>query len=222
MIRDPDEHQTRSVEAGDDSGLPESFKEYAVSLAKGLDQTSGKGCGKNFILTPYDIEWLAGRLRTRLRDELMKDAEPVGNFVYTEADPDAGIATGIWEEVISPFGVPLYNRPQLLPEQQEELERLRKEAGQEDHRTQGYYQSQAHPLNCNHINQGSMDAAADAYELEYAKAKCRESYDNYYHKIRADIGYDDWQKAWLKGFAKGSQELTQLRAKSAALKEKLK
>lgn len=60
--------------------------------------------------------------------------------------------------------------------------------------------STEHPLSCLHINRGSFDAAADAYELEYAKAKCRESYDNTFHKIRADIGYDDWEKAWLKGY----------------------
>jgi hypothetical protein len=31
-------------------------------------------------------------------------------------------------------------------------------------------QEQPHPMSCLHINQGSLDAAADAYEAEYNKA----------------------------------------------------
>lgn len=145
-----------------------------------------------------------------IRDLLTGSAEPSAYVKYSTGElPNfAPVIAGKPTQCVMremPEYLPLYTRPQLPPAEKEELERLRKEV------------AQGHPLNCNHINQGSMDATADAYELEYAKAKCRESYDNYYHKIRADIGYDDWQKAWLKGFAKGSQELTQLRAENAAL-----
>jgi hypothetical protein len=56
------------------------------------------------------------------------------------------------------------------------------------------------PLACLHINQDSMDAAADAYEAEFLEHKCRQQYENMYHKIRAAMGYDDWKLAWMKGY----------------------
>jgi hypothetical protein len=57
------------------------------------------------------------------------------------------------------------------------------------------------PLECLHINQGSMDAAADAYEAEYVAEKARRAYDNTYHKIRAEVGFDLWLKIWKKALA---------------------
>lgn len=55
-----------------------------------------------------------------------------------------------------------------------------------------------HPLDSLHINRGSLDAAADAYEFEFDKAKCREAFDNFYHKIKASVSYDEWQAIWFK------------------------
>jgi len=55
-----------------------------------------------------------------------------------------------------------------------------------------------HPLDCLHINRGSLDAAADAYEAEFDNAKCREAFDNRYHKIKAAVSYDEWQAIWFK------------------------
>lgn len=67
------------------------------------------------------------RFTRRIRDELAKGAEPVGYFALSPADPDAGLRA-IWEEVEGPeYGEPLYHRPNLPPEEQEELERLRGE-----------------------------------------------------------------------------------------------
>lgn len=54
------------------------------------------------------------------------------------------------------------------------------------------------PLDCLHINRGSLDAAADAYEAEFDNAKCREAFDNRYHKIKAAVSYDEWQAIWFK------------------------
>jgi hypothetical protein len=31
----------------------------------------------------------------------------------------------------------------------------------------------------------------------------REDYENFYHKVRADIGFDDWFRAWRKGYRRG-------------------
>ena len=42
-----------------------------------------------------------------------------------------------------------------------------------------HLEEKRHPLDCNHINQGSADAAADAYEAEYKDAKIA--------KLRAEI-----------------------------------
>ena len=36
------------------------------------------------------------------------------------------------------------------------------------------------------------------YDME---AMCRRAYDNQYHKIKADMGYDQWRMVWLKAIA---------------------
>lgn len=33
------------------------------------------------------------------------------------------------------------------------------------------------------------------------EAMCRRAYDNHYHKIKADMGYDRWRMVWLKAIA---------------------
>ena len=33
------------------------------------------------------------------------------------------------------------------------------------------------------------------------EAMCRRAYDNQYHKIKADIGYDQWRTVWIKAIA---------------------
>lgn len=58
-----------------------------------------------------------------------------------------------------------------------------------------------HPLDGLHINQGSMDAASDAYFMEWQKSKCRNAYENRYHKVAALCPYDEWEAAWFKAIA---------------------
>ena len=72
-----------------------------------------------------------------------------------------------------------------------------------------------HPLAGLHINQGSADAVADAYEVEYVKAKSEEDYLNYYHKIKAEVDLNLWRKIWAKGWMKAQATIAELRSTHA-------
>ncbi|WP_368648007.1 hypothetical protein ABRZ10_07205 [Castellaniella ginsengisoli] len=63
-----------------------------------------------------------------------------------------------------------------------------------------------HPLAGQHINQGSADAAADAYEVEYLRAKIQTALDRMERVAAAHaIGADkvDDQNGYQGGFAAG-------------------
>ncbi len=43
-------------------------------------------------------------------------------------------------------------------------------------------------------------------EISLADLKCREVYDNRYHKTKADIGYDAWRIGFLAGYESARRE----------------
>lgn len=45
-----------------------------------------------------------------------------------------------------------------------------------------------------------MVVAVDIYGPEYVERQARVSYENTYHKSRADIGFDLWLRVWKKAF----------------------
>ncbi len=45
------------------------------------------------------------------------------------------------------------------------------------------------------------EAQAYADEMHDMEAMCRRAYDNQYHKIKADMSYDQWRMVWIKAIA---------------------
>lgn len=44
----------------------------------------------------------------------------------------------------------------------------------------------------NHPQTPTIDTRAER------ERECRQAYDNTYHKVKADMSYDDWHKVWFK------------------------
>jgi hypothetical protein len=57
------------------------------------------------------------------------------------------------------------------------------------------------PLECLHINQGSADAAADAYEAEYVEHVAHTAWNNTYHKVRPEVSFSTWLIIWKKALS---------------------
>jgi hypothetical protein len=57
------------------------------------------------------------------------------------------------------------------------------------------------PLECLHINQGSADAAADAYEAEYVERVAHTAWNNTYHKVRPEVSFSTWLITWKKALS---------------------
>lgn len=52
-----------------------------------------------------------------------------------------------------------------------------------------------------------MSKRAETFADE-VEQRCREAYDNYFHKIKADIAYNQWRVAFNIGFSVGRADAT--------------